>query len=111
MAGYVLDKAGLRGADFLFDAQMGQVSVDFRLGHIDWMTHVVEIDKPLNPMAIGLLSPSAVVAGAEGFTEAVQKFGLWGGPERMARVRSDSIRKDWYGFSLRHGLSSSFGDK
>jgi hypothetical protein len=35
------------------------------------MTHVVEIDEPLDPMAIGLLGPAAIMAGTQGFAEKV----------------------------------------
>ena len=35
-------------------------------------------DKPLDPMAIGLLRSSAVMAGAQGFAQTVQEFWFWG---------------------------------
>ena len=51
------------------------------------------------------------MAGAQGFAEAVQKFECYDGPGCMARVLSNWIRRDWYGVSLWHGLSSSLGGK
>jgi hypothetical protein len=41
---------------------MSQESVDLRLGHFGGMAHVVEVDEPLDPVAVGLLGPAAVVA-------------------------------------------------
>jgi hypothetical protein len=60
-----------RSADFLLHRQMGQVGVDLGFGHLRRVAKVVEIDKPLDPMAIGLLGPSTVMAGAQGFAETV----------------------------------------
>jgi hypothetical protein len=68
---------------------VGQESVNSLFGHIGWMPLGIEEYEPLDPMAIGLLSSSAVMAGAQGFTEAVQKFRLCGGRRRMARVSSN----------------------
>ncbi len=70
-------------------SHVGQESIDLGLGHLRRMAHVVEIDEPFDPMAIGLLSSSAVMAGAQGFTEAVQKFRFCGVRRRMARVSSN----------------------
>jgi hypothetical protein len=64
-----------------------------------------------NIIAIFQQISSKGVAGAQGFTEAVQKFRLCGGRKRMARLSSNWIRRDWYGVSLRHGLSSSLEGK
>jgi hypothetical protein len=38
------------------------------------MAHVVEIDEPFDPMAIGLLGSSAIMAGLQRFMETVKKF-------------------------------------
>ena len=71
------------------------------------MTHVVEIDKPLNPMAIGLLGSSAVMAGAQGFPETIQKFWLLGSPRGIAWMAYRCTRTDVCGTSLLHGLLPS----
>jgi hypothetical protein len=46
---------------------MGEIGVDFGLAHLRRMPLVVEEYEPLDPVAIGLLSPSTVMAGAKGF--------------------------------------------
>jgi len=50
------------------------------------MPLVVEEYEPLSPMAIALLSPSAVMPGPQGFTETVQKFRF------LTGVRLDNSR-------------------
>jgi hypothetical protein len=47
------------------------------------------------------------MAGAQGFTEAVQKFRFCGGPRRMARVSSNLGRRELDGVNLWHRLPSS----
>jgi len=54
---------------------VGQESVNSLLGHIGWMPLGIEEYEPLDPMAVGLLGSSAVMTGAQGFTEAVEKYG------------------------------------
>jgi len=68
---------------------------------------MVEEYETLNPMAIALLSPPAIMAGTQGFTEAVEEFwflsGYWGNPW----VSAGWIGKNWCGVSLWHGPPSS----
>ena len=45
----------------------------------------------LYPVAIALLSSSAVLAGAQGFTEAIQEFRFWTGFRRNSWVLADWI--------------------
>jgi len=91
--------------------QVSQESVHSFSGHIGRMPLGIEEYERLEPMAIALLSSSAVMAGAQGFTEAVQKFRLCGGRRRMARVSSNWIQRDRYGVSHWHGPSSSCGER
>ena len=96
-----------RGADFLFNRQMGQVGVDFGFGHLRRMALVMEKDKPLDPMAIGLLGSSAVMAGTEGFAQTVEELRFCGGHGRMARVPSKLGRRELDGVNLWHRLPCS----
>jgi hypothetical protein len=50
---------------------VGQESVDSLFGCLHWMAHVVEIDEPPDPAAVSLLGSSAILAGAQGFAEAI----------------------------------------
>jgi hypothetical protein len=54
-----------------------------------------------------IITSSAVMAGEQGYAEAVRKFRLCGGRRRMARVLSNWIQRDWYGVSHWHGPPSS----
>jgi hypothetical protein len=90
---------------------MGKVGVDFGFCHLRRMTQVVEITEALDPMAVALLSSSAVMVGAQGFAEAVQEFRLLSRRMRNSRVSAGQIGKNWCGVSLWHRLSSSFGGK
>ena len=58
----------------IFDGQIGQEGVDFRLGHLGWVAHIVKIDEPLNPQAIGGLCPAAVMARAHGLPQKIEEF-------------------------------------
>ena len=57
---------------------VGQESVNSLFGHLRRMAHVVEIDKPLDPVAVSLLGSPAVMAGAQGLTQTVEKFRFLG---------------------------------
>jgi hypothetical protein len=46
---------------------MGEVGVDFGLAHLCRMPFVMEKYEPFDPVAIALLSSSAVMAGAKCF--------------------------------------------
>jgi hypothetical protein len=72
---------------------VGQESVSSFFGHIGWVPLGIEKYEPFDPMAIGLLSSLAVMAGAQGFLEAVQKFRLCGGRRRMARISSNRYQR------------------
>nr|WP_258189404.1 hypothetical protein [Candidatus Hakubella thermalkaliphila] len=63
-----------RSSDLLLNSQIGQEGVDLRFSHLGRMAHVVEVDKPLDPEAIGLLSPAAVVLRTQCFAKLVQQF-------------------------------------
>jgi hypothetical protein len=55
------------------------------------MPLVVKEYEPLDPMAIGLFSPAAVMAGAEGFAETIQKFRFLNGLRSKMGVSADWI--------------------
>jgi len=74
------------------------------LSHICWLPLGIEEYEPFDPMAIGLLGSSPVMAEARGVTEAVQKFRLCGGRRRVARVSAKLIRRELFGVSLWHGI-------
>jgi hypothetical protein len=48
-----------------------QEGVDLGLGHFAGVAHVVEEDEALDPVAIGLLGPAAVMASVQGLAQAV----------------------------------------
>ncbi len=87
---------------------MGQVGVNFGLGHIGWMPPVVKEYEPLHPMAIGLFGSSAVVAGAQGFAKTVQEFRLPDSLRGIAWMANRYTRSAGYGTSLLHGLLPLF---
>ena len=63
---------------------MGQKGVDLRLGHAGGMPDMMEENEALDPVAVALLGPAAVMAGTEGFTQPVEELRLlpcryWGG--------------------------------
>ena len=62
------------GADLLLDRQMGQEGVDFRLGHLGGVAHVVEMNVAPDPMTIGLLRPPAVMARTHGLAKPVEQL-------------------------------------
>ena len=43
-----------RGTDLFLDRQMRQEGIDFRLGHFSRLTVFVEVDKPLDPVAVDM---------------------------------------------------------
>jgi hypothetical protein len=61
---------------------MGQERIDLRLGHVGWMPDVMEEDEPLDPLAIALFGPAAVVAGTQSLAEAIEELGLTAGQRR-----------------------------
>jgi hypothetical protein len=50
---------------------VGQDGVDFGFGHFGGVPNIMEEDESLDPVAVALLGPAAVVAGTQGFTKAV----------------------------------------
>lgn len=64
------------GAGLLLDSQMRQQGVDLRLGHLRWMANVVEVDESLHPLAIGLLSSTAVVPRTQRLANLVKESWL-----------------------------------
>lgn len=66
---------------------MRQEGIDLRLGHVGWMPDVMEEDEPLDPLAIALLGPAAVVAGSESVAEAIEELGLAGRRSRSGLRR------------------------
>jgi hypothetical protein len=63
---------------------MGQKGIDLGLGHCGRMPHVAEENEALDPVAVALPGPAAVMAGTEGFAQAVEELRLvpgryWGG--------------------------------
>jgi hypothetical protein len=89
---------------------VGQESVNSLFGHIGWLPLGIEEYEPFDPMAIGLLSSSAVMAGAQGFAETVQKFWFWRGLRRNPWVSADWIWKNWCEVSPWHRLPSPVQD-
>ncbi len=51
-----------RGSDLPLDGQMGEERIDLRFGHPRRVADVVEMDVPLDPMAVGLLGARAAMA-------------------------------------------------
>ncbi len=107
----ILEQIGSEGMAKVMKAHVGQESINSLFGHIGWSPLGIEEYELFDPMAVALLGSSAVMAGAQGFTEAVQKFWLCGGRRRMARVSSNWIRRDWYGVSLWHRPPSSWWEQ
>ena len=50
---------------------------DLRGTHLGWVALAVEKDEPLDPMDVHLIGASAVVAGADGLADPVEKSWLW----------------------------------
>jgi hypothetical protein len=55
---------------------MRQEGVDLRLAHLGRRPDILEEDEALDPVAVRLLGPAAVVTGAEGVTQTVEELGL-----------------------------------
>ncbi len=51
----------------LFHGQMGQKFIHFGFGYFRRVPNIVKEDVSFDPMAIGLLGPTAVMARAQGF--------------------------------------------
>ena len=51
-----------RSADFFLHSRIGEECVDLRFWHFHRVANVVKIDEPFDPVAIGLLCASVVVA-------------------------------------------------
>ncbi len=80
-----------RGADLFLHSKMGQKGIDFRLGDLHRMAHMVEKDETFDPMAVGLLGPTAVMARAQGFPQLIEEFRFPDG--RMGRRRRGRGRR------------------
>ena len=52
-----------RSADIVLHGKVGEKCVYFMFGHLRRMPEVVEVDEPLDPLAVGFFSPVAVVSG------------------------------------------------
>ena len=59
----------------LLHGQMGQELVHFRFGHLRGVPDVVKEDVSFDPIAIGLLGPSAVMARSQGLPQLIKQ--LW----------------------------------
>jgi hypothetical protein len=70
------------GGNLPLNGERGQECGDFRGAHLRRMTLAVEEDVALDPVDIGLLGASAVVAGLDGVADAVEEAGL----RRLRRV-------------------------
>lgn len=53
------------------DGQAGQESVDVAFIQLTWVTAIVKLDVPANPVDVGILGTAAVVPDAENFDHAV----------------------------------------
>jgi hypothetical protein len=59
------------------DGQAGQESVDVAFIQFTWVTAIVKLDVPANPVDIGIPGTAAVVPDAENFDHAVVEPGRW----------------------------------
>ena len=78
------------GGDLPLNSERGQECGDFRGAHFRRMTLAVEEYVALDPVDIGLLSASAVVAGLDGVADAVEEAGL----RRLRRAALLGHRRD-----------------
>ena len=63
---------------------MGKKGVDLGLPHFRWMSFVMKENETLDPEAVGLFGPAAVVPRTKRKPDLIQEFELWrGGSQRM----------------------------
>jgi hypothetical protein len=67
-------------------------------GHLRRMPHMMKKDETFDPVAIGLFSPSAIVARAQGFPELIEEL-RFGTSQRIrtSDKRSLGLPVRWYG--------------